>query len=93
MAMTNQQLKDLFVPDEEREHLNGVERFVDSIVRAVKTAAQNGKTIVSDKPLLTVNDIVLDMILKRLRDRFPEARIGYEISEGSVVKRIYVDWN
>jgi hypothetical protein len=92
MALTNQQLKDLFVPEEERMYLNGVERFVDSIGRGVKTAAQSGKTIVSDIPFLSETDIMLTMVLKRLRDRFPEAKIGFDISEGSVVKRIYVDW-
>lgn len=93
MALTNQQLKDLFVPEEERVFLSGVERFVERIERCVKTAAQNGKTIVSDIPFLSETDIMLNMVLKRLRNRFPEAKVGFDISEGSVVKHIYVDWS
>ena len=90
MSITKQQLQEMFVSEEEREFSSGVNMFVDQVTRAVKTAAQLGKTRVSDIALMTTKEVMLNMTLRRLRERFPDSDIGYV---DGPVKRFYVDWS
>ena len=90
MSLTKQQLKEMFVTEEERPFSSGVNMFIEQATRAVKAAAQVGKTRVSDMALMTTEEIMINMTLRRLRDRFPDSDIGY--TDGPV-KRFYIDWS
>ncbi len=91
--MTKQQLRDLFVPEEEREFINGVVRFTNSVAKAVETAAVMGKTRVENIPLLVTDPIHLRVTFQYLKNRFPDSDIGYTMEEGSTMRRVYVDWS
>jgi hypothetical protein len=91
--MTKQQLRALFVPEEEREFINGVIRFTNSVAKTVEAAAVLGKTRVENIPLLIVDPIHLRVTIQYLKNRFPDSDIGYIMEEGSTLKRVYVDWS
>lgn len=90
MSLTKQQLQEMFVSEEERPFSSGVTMFIEQVTRAVKNAAQLGKTRVSDIALMTTEEVMINMTLRRLRDRFPDSDIGY--TDGPV-KRFYIDWS
>ena len=91
--MTKQQLRALFVPEEEREFISGVIRFTNSVSKTVEAAAVLGKTRVENIPLLVVDPIHLRVTIQYLKNRFPDSDIGYTMEEESTVKRVYVDWS
>ena len=91
--MTKQQLRALFVPEEEREFISGVIRFTNSVSKAVETAAVLGKTRVENIPLLVTDPINIRVTFQYLKNRFPDSDIGYTTEEGSTIRRVYVDWS
>lgn len=80
------------IPAEERAYQSSVDRLTEQITRTVLAAAKDGKTEVLDIHVL-LPELPTEMILRQVRKRFPQARVGYEMKEGSEVKMVYVDWS
>jgi hypothetical protein len=91
--MTREQLRALFVREEERSLIDGVNRFVSRVIKRVETAAAKGETRVDDITLLTENELMVEMTLKRIADKFPDSAVGLTKDGESTVGRVYVDWS
>ena len=90
--LTNEQLRAMRSPDEERSFQDQADRLTDQISRMVRFCAKEGKTNIPYFSMLT-SEILTAMVMRQLSKRFPDARITYETKEGSEVKIVHVDWS
>jgi hypothetical protein len=88
--------KDLYalcLPEEERSYQGDANRLVGDITKRVIHAASEGKRHIEDIPILTEKEVLLAMVLRQVKLKFPDSFVGYKTKEGSTVKFLYVDWS
>jgi len=89
--MSKLDLQALYVPEDERSYYLQVERLVDNGTRMVIAAAKEGKTSINNWGVL-VDIKAVELIIRQLKKRFPDAVVEYKIKEGSELKYILIDW-
>ena len=89
--LSNEQLKAMAIPTEEQVYQGRVDQLTDQISRCVIIAAKKGITKIENIAVL-LPDIAIEMIIRQVRKRFPEASVGYETKEDSETKLVYVNW-
>jgi hypothetical protein len=89
--MNNEAIRALCIPEDERMYQSRVDSLTEQISRAVISAAKEGKTKTHITTLLA--EIPASMLIRQVKKRFPEALVGYELTEGSEMKLLCVDWS
>jgi hypothetical protein len=90
--LSNEELRAMAIPAEERAYQSSVDRLAEQTSRSVLAAAREGHTKVTNIHVL-LPELPSAMLLRQVQKRFPQARVGYETKEGSELKLLYVDWS
>jgi len=92
-SYSKEQLRALYMPEEERPYQQQADRLTDTIIRTVMIAAKQGLSEIKDFPILASSEILLRMIMRQVNKKFPDSLIGYDTKEGSEVKMLFVNWS
>ena len=89
--MSNEAIRALRIPEDERVYQSRVDSLTEQITRAVIAAAKDGKT--RTQSIILLSELPTNMLIRQVSRRFPEALVGYDMNEGSEAKLLYVDWS
>jgi hypothetical protein len=89
---TKADLQLLYVAESERPYVDQVDRLINSMVKTVIKAAQDGKTRVDNFNVM-LPEIPCRMLRRELGKRFPDSQVGSTTGEDSRLTMFYVDWS
>lgn len=86
---TNEDLRNMILSLEEFPYRDRAERLTEMITRGITIAAERGETVF--KTIIQGPMVLVDMVFKRVKKRFPEMFLEYERENDEIVK-VSLSW-